>query len=240
MLKKRMPTIGILALAVGATLGSDAVYAATASATASITGIAATGLTWLDWEPMVVGSAETPFDYGEISSTELNYHFSTITPSGSSLATIDHSGVALPETTAAASTHGSGRAVVGWTLYYATDVTGIATVDVEYLYNATVANLGLGETALASSYVSVTVGGAGDRSPVSDEAHFYFDNIESDISGVGTLRINFLATAGEFGNSIDFVVASNAQALPPVPVPAAIWLLGSALAGLAGFARCKV
>lgn len=56
------------------------------------------------------------------------------------------------------------------------------------------------------------------------------------------MLLNFNVNAGESG-TFTVSTASNAaamSALTPVPVPAAVWLFGSAIAGLIGFSRRKV
>ena len=234
MLNKMMRTIGVSALVTGALLGSGAVYAATVTATASITDVTAMGLTLSN--NSFLSDASTPFQSGfDTGSVLQNYNFSTTSPSGTSLAMIDNSYTPLPQTTAAAITNGSGAATVLWTFDWVADVTGTAMLDVEYLYAATVANLGLGESATASSYVSALL----DGTAIGDEAFFYFNNEEGDTSGFNTLGLSFGVSTGQTG-TFTLAVASNAVALAAVPVPAAIWLLGSALAGLTGFARRKV
>ncbi len=44
---------------------------------------------------------------------------------------------------------------------------------------------------------------------------------------------------GNFTTTVDFVINWNAEAIAAVPIPAALWLFGSALLGLVGIQRRK-
>jgi hypothetical protein len=55
------------------------------------------------------------------------------------------------------------------------------------------------------------------------------------VGGGGTFRVGAYFDQGSFANNLSFTGTVN----NPVPVPAAVWLLGSAVAGMAGVARRK-
>lgn len=233
MLKKVISTLGALAVVSGSLAAGEA-HAASASATASVLNI--DGGTLLSFSnDQYLSDASTPFENGfDASSTLQNYNFSTTAPNGdTSFAHIDDSLQPFPQTSAGAVNNGRGAATVLWTFNWSATGTGAATVDLDYLYSATVQNLNPGETGIASSYVSLLR----DGTPEVQEALHFFDSVNGNTSGEGHLLLDFDVNAGDTG-TLTVAVASNAL-VAPVPVPGAVWLLGSALAGLAGYARRK-
>jgi hypothetical protein len=78
---------------------------------------------------------------------------------------------------------------------------------------------------------------------VSDPLEFLFEVTGGDLAGAyggtgGTILTgtDFAGWLGNFANA-PFSGASDTFTVSPVPVPAAVWLFGSALLGLAGFGR---
>jgi len=128
---------------------------------------------------------------------------------------------------------GRGAATAAWYLDWQASATGTVTLDLNYLFSYTVANLLSGETGIASSYISVLVDGTQSQ---ADVLRFY-NNINGDNSGITDLFLTFNVTAGQKG-SLSITAASNAVAAP-VPLPAGLWLLGSGIVGLAGLVRRK-
>jgi hypothetical protein len=58
-------------------------------------------------------------------------------------------------------------------------------------------------------------------------------------ANTGTFRVGAYFENGNFANNLGFSGTVNTLGGNPVPVPAAVWLLGSAVAGMAGVARRK-
>lgn len=241
MLNKTINTLGMLAV-VGGSLAAGEAHAASVSATTSILGV--DGGTLLSFSnDRYETRAWTPFlsrDHG--SNTLPNYNFNTTASNGdTSFARIDNSLSPLPQTSAGAVHKGRGDALVRWVFDWAATGTGNATVGLNYLYSETVKNLTPSKSgAEAVSYIDLwRSGGVGD---VSD-SHHSSTTINGNPSGKGHLLLNFDVKAGDRGVLV-VQVESAAQAWDwsspvPVPVPSAVWLLGSALAGLAGYARRK-
>jgi hypothetical protein len=96
-------------------------------------------------------------------------------------------------------------------------------------------------TAYASYEVTYYVTNPNRIGPVSrnffDFATLQVTDGASDIiSNAGFITIPFTLKPGDEG-SVYFNVTASADASQPVPIPAAVWLLGSGLVGLAGFRR---
>ena len=119
-----------------------------------------------------------------------------------------------------------------WSFDWTAAGTGTGTVDLDYFYSA-LQNLAADETGIASSFVSLLRDGTSQQ----QEALNYFSNQNGNTAGENHLLLNFDVNAGGIG-SLTVVVASTAL-IAPVPVPGAVWLLGSALAALLGIARRK-
>src|SRR3569623_3343700 len=234
MWKNRMNRAATLAVMTGALLTAGAAQAGAASATASILNLDGGALLSFV-NDQFLSDASTPFQSGfEASSTLQNYTFSTTAPNGdTSFAGIDNSFLPYPQTAAGAVNNGRGAATVLWSFDWLATGTGTATVDLDYLYSATLQNLAAGETGIASSFVSLLRDGTSQQ----QEALNYFSNQDGNTAGENHLLLNFDVNAGDTG-SITVAVASTAL-IAPVPVPGAVWLLGSALSALLGIARRK-
>ncbi|MFO1435537.1 MAG: VPLPA-CTERM sorting domain-containing protein [Gammaproteobacteria bacterium] len=210
----------VAAMSVTATAGSQA-QAATATATASITDRTSSLLTFSN--DQFLSDASTPFNSGfDAGSVMQGYFFNQ----NGSYAEIDNSFSPLPQTHAGALSSGRGSATVLWTFDYTATGDGTAQLNLEYLYSATVTGWSAGETGIARSYVSVLR----DGSPDNLVALNFFQNSNNDTSGFNNLVLNFAVTSGQTG-TFTVTVTSDAVAAP-VPLPAAAWLLGSALTGL--------
>lgn len=233
MLKKTTTTMGAAALLAGSMLFAGEGHAAATSATTSVFD-RDFGSTLLSFSnDQYLSDASTPFDSGfNAGSTMQAYYFNNTAGNGdTSFASIDDSFAPVPQTAAGAIGTGNGSATVLWTFDWMATGSGTATLDLDYLYSATVAGFSAGETAVARSFISVLLDGTSNY----QEALNYFDNVNGNSAGEGHLVLNFDVTEGDTG-TFTVAVASDAIAAP-VPVPAALWLFGSALAGLVGISR---
>ena len=233
MFHKKSITVGMLAILAGTALAAGSANAASVAATASITGITGSLLSFSNNQ--YLSDASTPFQSGfDASSVLQNYSFSSSAPNGdTSFAAIDNGFDPMPQTSAGATKNGKGSSTVLWSFDWTATGSGNATLDLEYLYSATVASYGAGETAKASSLVSVGLDGTQNQ----QESLHFFNNQNGNTSGISNLLLNFNVNTGDHG-TFTVTTASNAIAsLTAVPVPAAVWLLASAMAGMIGFRR---
>ncbi|HET8708589.1 MAG TPA: VPLPA-CTERM sorting domain-containing protein [Pseudomonadales bacterium] len=219
-----------LASVLAAGLLSVNVHAAAVSATASIMDLSGTLLNFSN--DQFLSDASIPSQSGFDASTVLqSYYYTASDANGNySYAEIDNTLAPLPQTHAGALRNGKGSATVLWTFDWTATGTGVASVDLQYLYSATVSNLLSGETGIASSSISAVLDGTSNKQDVL----YYFNNQNGNTSGIADLILNFNVVAGQTG-TISVVTASNA--VSAVPVPAAVWLLGSGLLGLGGLAK---
>jgi hypothetical protein len=206
-------------------LGAPALAApiTSASATASFLDMSLTRLA-------VTGSsyyvdASTPF-FSDFDFALTPVSFNTSTAGGVSLAQIDNSLSPLPGTHAAAELDGEGHATALWSLDWVATSTGRAFFGLDYLYDATVQSMQAGQRALARSYASLLLEGTS----LSDSAVYFLDNVDGNLFDLRTLSLSFDVVAGQTGT---FTMALNSDArVVKAPEPAALLLLGSALAGL--------
>lgn len=153
---------------------------------------------------------------------------------GTSVANSTYSDFSLPHTDAGVTDSGWASSMFLWSFDYTAGAAGVTTIDFDYNYNATIFNLAAGDTAGVSSYLSASV----DGNPASEKsAYHFFVNQDGQADGEGHLVLTFNVAAGQTG-SISFTAASQGY-VTPVPVPAAVWLFGSALAGMVGLRRRK-
>jgi hypothetical protein len=229
---RRLTAVGAL---IGIFAAGGTAQAATVSATASVTGVTATLLELSN--DQYLSDASTPDQSGfDASSVLQSYSFSTTHPNGdTSVATIDNLFAPMPQTSAQAINNGLGSATVQWSFDWTATETGIASLDVEYLYTALVANLDAGDSAVASSFIKVQL----DGTSVGNEALYYFNATNGFTSGITNMLLQFAVVAGEHG-SFTLTAASNAFAAAPVPLPAGLPLLVSGLLGLGGLARRRL
>jgi hypothetical protein len=233
MFPVKVGTRALIQLSFGAIVMMTGVgaHAATVTATSSVTGISSSLLTLSN--DQYLSDASTPFDSGfDASSVLQNYNFSHTAPNGdTSVATIDNSFAPLPQTSASAINNGQGSATVLWTFDWTATQSGTANINLEYLYDASVFNFAAGESATASSSISMIV----DGTSFKDEALRFFVNTSNSTGGFANLNIDFGVTAGQTG-TITVAMTSLASATP-VPLPAALPFLASGLVGLLGVAR---
>jgi hypothetical protein len=206
------------------------VYAAAVSATASFLDLSVSNLTLSN--DQYLNDASTPFDSGFSAGSVLeNYNFNTSTPGGTSYAAISSDFAPLPQTTAGAVDKGLGHASVLWTFDWEATATGTASISLDFLSAAILQNLGTGETAFARSYGSVLL----DGTNLEDSANYFFNTQTGNVGGIESLGLSFAVLAGQRG-TFTLTLSSDAYA-SPVPVPAALPLLASALFGFGAFAR---
>lgn len=222
--------LGAAAVLVGAGLLSIDAHAASVTASAGIFGVDGGALLSFS-NNQYMSDASTPLHSGFNASSVLQNYYFNDTPS---FASIDDSLSPAPQTSAGATGNGQGSATVLWSFDWLATGTGAATFDAEYLYSSTVANLLSGETGIASASISAVLEGAQNQQNVL----YYFNNQNGNTSGFENLTLNFTVIAGQTG-TITLTVASNALAASVVPVPAAAWLMGSALLGLGGVVKCR-
>ena len=234
MWKNRMNRAATQAVMTGAQLPAGAAQTGSASATDSNLNLDGGALLCFA-NDQFLSTAKPHYQSGfDASSSLQNYSFITSAPNGdSSFDGIDYSVLAYPLSSAGAVYIVRGAATVLWAFDWLATGTGTATVDLDYLYSATLQTLAAGETGIASSFVSLLRDGTSQQ----QEALINFSNQDGNTAGENHLLLNFDVNAGDTG-SITVAVASNAL-IAPVPVPGAVWLLGSALAGLVGIARRK-
>lgn len=229
-------TAGVLAILASSALAVTNANAATVTATASITDITSSLLSFSNNQ--YLSDASTPFQNGfDAGSVLQNYWYNNTAHNGdTSFASIDDGFAPLPQTSAGAAHKGQGSSTVLWSFDWTAIGTGTAMLNLEYLYSATVANYAVGEKAMASSRVAVGLDGTQNQ---QESLHFFY-NEDGNTSGFSNLVLNFNVNSGDTG-TFTVSTASNAVAeQAPVPLPAAAWLLGSAAVGLLGFARRKV
>jgi hypothetical protein len=238
-------TLGTIAAMAALSLTAPHAHAAAVSATASVISIEDT-FAYLDFTNAATHSflsdASTPNLSGfDASSVLQSYNFNESNASGSSFAAIDNTFAPMPGTSAGASGSGQGSATVLWSIDWVATGEGTVHLDLGYLYSVTVENLLPGEIGIGSSLISALLEYDPNAPALCDacvgsaESFHFFNNQEGNTSGFGTLQLVWEVAAGQTG-SLSIVTASNAVAAP-VPVPPAVWLLGSALLGLTRVAR---
>jgi hypothetical protein len=141
---------------------------------------------------------------------------------------------------------GYGQADVRGYVDYSGSGKYVLNFTIPYYYNySLIASSGTGSSAsgFASYEVAYTITNPLRKGPISQDYTDFIsltvDNGHSDsITTSGNIPISLTLKKGDH---VDFLfnVTSYASAVQPVPVPAAIWLLGSGLIGLVGFKRRK-
>lgn len=220
-----------LAAAVLATgLFTATAHATAVTATSSITDLTSNRLSFSNNQYLLDASIpnQSAFEVGGLLTP---YVLNSSSPGGVSYAQIDSSFDPLPGTAAGATKRGDAHASVLWTFDWTATSTGLATVGLEFLFNATIEDLNQGDRAIARSYANLLL----DGSQLSDSTLYFFDSVENMAGGFRTLGLSFNVIAGQTGT---LTLALNSDAVvAPVPVPAALPLLASGLLGLAGLRR---
>ena len=143
---------GLAALSLIAVSFSANVEAASVTASMGISDIQTTLLT-LSNDQFLTDIA-TPFQSAFDTGTVLQSNFfSSSSGINSSYAEIDGSLAPLAQIHTGAANSGSGTATVLWTFDWLATGTGTATLNLEYLWDTTVANFQAGEVAIASSSI---------------------------------------------------------------------------------------
>jgi hypothetical protein len=141
---------------------------------------------------------------------------------------------AAPYTNAGVSGKGSASSLFQWSFDYVASGTGSVTLDFDYNYAAQLVGLNAGDSAGVSSRIDVLRDGV----PSSEVERFYFvSNQEGSSAGEDHILLTFDAVNGQRG-TVTFTASSQGY-VNPVPLPAAIWLLTSALGAL-GLVRRSV
>jgi hypothetical protein len=203
-------------------------HGATATASAGIFGIDGGALLNFSNDQYVI-DVSTPLQSNSYAGTTLHNYYLNNTPS---FASVDDSLSPTPQTSAGATGNGRGSATVRWSFDWLATGTGIALFEVEYLYSATLADLLSGETGTASASISAELDGTATK----QEVLYFFNGQNGNIFGDEYLTMSFDVVAGQKG-TITLSVASHAMVAPPVPIPPAAWLMGSALSGLCAIAK---
>lgn len=136
-----------------------------------------------------------------------------------------------PTTTVGVIDSGYAQSIVQWSFSWAALDAGPASLTLDYNWATTVVGLVPGDTAIASSLISVFR----DGTPVVTDVLHFFSMVNGDAGGQSSLVVPFEVLAGQTGE-FTVTLASVAQA-SPVPLPAGLPLLASALAGLGAMAR---
>lgn len=230
MSMRKTSTLWLATLCVAA-IGASA-EAATVTANASILDLSVSSNLTLS-NDQYLSDAATPYDSGfDTGSTLTPFFFSTTQPNlDSSFAQVDDVFAPLPGTQTGANHLGQGTATVLWTFDFTATETGPALLDFQYSYNVGVFNLLAGETGIASASFSAIV----DGTSVSSEALNFFNNSAGTSDGIINKLLAFDVVDGQTG-TVTVAITSVAKAAP-VPVPAALPLLGSGLLSLIGIVR---
>lgn len=223
-LTARMATAFAVAIT---TLASPSVQATAVTSTAAFTDISLFGITASNHQYFV--EATTPF-FSDFDFALTPLSFNTSTPAGVSFAQIQDIFAPLPGTSAGATTKGEGHATALWTFDWTATSTGTASVNLEYLFDATIFNLLAGDRAIARSYFSIGL----DGTSLFNSALYTFDSVENNVGGFDYLGLSFNVQAGETGS---LTMALNSDAYVAAPEPSTLPLLGCALAGLIVFRR---
>lgn len=131
-------------------------------------------------------------------------------------------------------TGGEANSTFSWDFDFSATATGTATLSFEFLSSLSIDQYLPGERAQGSTLIEVLVNGTN----VSNSYFRFFNDQNDSVEALfQDLNLSFGVTSGQTG-SISVIATSTAYAAP-VPVPAAVWLLGSALLGMTGVARRK-
>ena len=182
-------------------------------------------------------------DYDVIATTTTleDTRFSSSLPSvnlsesnGFAFAQVDNTFDPFPITSAGAHDIGIGTSSVIWSFGYTASGTGTAVLDLSFFTSVDALNVGAGEVAVGSALINVKRSGVQEAGA---QAFFFLTGGGHDGQD-SHLLYSFNTTAGDIGEFI-VTVASQAQ-VKPVPVPAAVWLLGSGLLGLRALRRKRL
>ena len=227
----------LLGLASALLLSATAVNAATVSAVAELRSVKTTGTLLTFTDNFFTQNAVTnlnPQVSNPGSPTPQQIILGSPATSSSASSTVEI-GPIRPHTDANVKDNGSASSEAFWSFNYLPSQSGIVTVDIEYFYNASIVNLNAGESASVISNTSVTYPKADSIQKIS-ALHQYTNQNVAD-SNIGHLVFDLIVGEGQIG-SLTFTASSSATATT-VPVPAAVWLFGSALVSMVGLRRRK-
>jgi hypothetical protein len=233
MLGTKIPkVVAIGALSLCACLSSLAAHATAVSATAQVQGLTdAAGLLTFSGDSYFV-SATTPlhdsFQFGTDPLT-LGLDFND----GNSVASATPSDfiLELPYTNAGVTNSGRASSVLQWSMDWVASATGTAQINLDFLSSASIVNYAAGDQAGVSSLVNLLVDGTQLESEVFD----FFLGANNNTFDLDTMSVLLPVLAGQHG-SLTVTLASQGY-VNPVPLPAAVWLLVSGLAGFGGLVR---
>jgi hypothetical protein len=137
----------------------------------------------------------------------------------------------LPGTKASVLGSGYATSTIQWSFDWTASESGAASINLGYLFSPDIVNVGSGENVLARYSIGFML----DAEHSDSAVNFYKAATSLDDAGFGSLALNFDVLAGQTG-SVVLTLTSDAL-VAPVPLPAGLPLLGSALLGLAGWAR---
>ena len=174
-------------------------------------------------------------EYDVIATTKQqeDFRFDTVLPSvflndsdGFSFAGVDNLFDPMPSTTAGAHDLGIGTSSVIWSFGYTATGAGTAVLDLSFSALVHALNVGAGEKAGGSALINIKRSGVQETGAEA----FYFLTGGGHTGQDSHLLYSFNTALGDVGSFI--VTVSSQAATSPVPVPAAVWLLCSALTGL--------
>jgi hypothetical protein len=221
---------GAVAVLAGASLANGPAFAAATTATTQIFGVQDDAGLLTFSNPSYLLDASTPNLYGfDAGSSPANQSLSEGSGSSASLAGALIDGFGLPTASAQAQGTGAAHATAMWSFDWTATGAGTVNLSVEYLASAIVANLAPGDSALAKSFLQVTL----DGTSIAGEALNYLDNQAGNLSDWNFLALSFAVAQGDTG-TLTITAQSDATT---VPTPATLWLLGAAFPGFLAAAR---
>lgn len=188
MLNRSSATGYALALYTAAVLGSTETHAATVSATAAfLDRNERSGLLTFSNDTFV-SDASTPAHSGFNGGSALQpYLFSDSGAGGSSsFASVDASFAPMPQTSAGSSLQGQGSATSIWTFDWSASGSGQVSLVFNYLTSTAVLDYRAGETAAASSLLSVSLDGTSNKQEVFN----FFQNQNGELSNIADLALS--------------------------------------------------
>ncbi|MFA5982448.1 MAG: hypothetical protein WC782_00365 [Methylococcaceae bacterium] len=225
----RLGVASVLILALGFTATSA--QAAAVSATAQLFGVSTVGtpiLTFSNDQYAQGAQNSLGGDLFHFGSSQRELFLNDSIDGGNTVATA-RSGIEsdLPVTNAGTIGNAAASAYTTYSFDYVATGAGQVFVDFDYLYSVTILDIQAGEQAgVSSSVVAVEEGKPG----TNVSALFFFSNQENNDFGSERLRLTLNVLDGQTG-TISFTAASQGFTTA-VPVPAAVWLFGSALIGM--------
>jgi hypothetical protein len=232
MISFKNKTLCALAMLAASIAAADVAQAAAVQASAMITDRTGTLLSF---------SSTNEYDVIATTKQQDDFRFGSVLPSvslsdanGFSFAQVDNFWDPMPSTLAGAHDLGLATSSVIWSFDYTATGTGTAVLDLSFSALVDALNIGPGETAGGSALINVKRSGVQEAGAEA----FYYLTGGGHTGQDAHLLYTFNAGLGDLGS---FIITVSSQAVTsPVPVPAAVWLLGSALAGFGAMRRKRV